>query len=220
MKDYKSIMTDIALRIRMFAGVGQCAAGRYDRDIFEHREYEKMEGVAKAFYTLANSFSKFSENLFAPMGAEREAVTGDYEMPSTPLDKMNLLLAQKNDENRYIIARQLTEMADILSHTAKDTYEIEELTQSLENRMYRALKAMNVKVAGVRVIRRAGQGIEVYANICAKKNNCILTKEIARGLSNVCKCHLVPGRESKMVIYRNYVKVNSKVQLIASLSLK
>ncbi len=212
MKDYKSVVAGIASRVRMAMGEGQLATGKYDREMFEHREYEKMEGVAKAFYTLANSFSKFSENLFAPldiqMGDGEESVVEEAKVPYTPLDKMNLLLAQKNDENRYMITRQLTEMADILSHTAKDTYGIEELTQTLENRLYRALKAMNVKVAGVRVIRRAGKGIEVYANICAKKNNCILTKEIARGLSSVCKCHLVPGRESKMVIYRNYVKVN------------
>lgn len=212
MKDNKSVMAYIVSRIKMMMGQGQLATGQYDRELFEHKEYERMEGVAKAFYTLANSFSKFSENLFAPVEEKAEDsweyTPEKFQTVCTPLDKMNLLLAQKNDENRYMIARQLTEMADILSHTAKDTYGIEELTQTLENRLYRALKAMNVKVAGVRVIRRAGQGMEVYANICAKKNNCILTKEIARGLSTVCKCHLVPGRESKMVIYRNYVKVN------------
>ena len=102
------------------------------------------------------------------------------------LQKVNAMWHYKFCENRLAIAGQLNEMAHIISDVAKDTYQVQELTMSLEEKVVQALKGMHIKVRGLEIIQRPEKGIEVYANICSKKNRCIMTKDVAMVIGNVC----------------------------------
>lgn len=123
------------------------------------------------------------------------------------MQKMNTMWHNKLCENRLAIAGQLNEMAHILSGVARDTYEIQEGSVSLEEKITKELKAMHIKVQGIDIIERSDKGIEIYASICSKRNRCIMTKDVASAISNVCGKKMVASKDSKVVVYKDFSPV-------------
>lgn len=183
-------------------------------EVFDYRykEREKMEGIAKAFKSLASTFTNLSENPVVSINPGFFDTTGSGMLMSSPSDfsvmqKMNTMWHNKLCENRLAIAGQLNEMAHILSGVAKDTYEIQEASVSLEEKIIKELKAMHIKVQGLDIIERSEKGLEVYANICSKKNRCVMTKDVAAAVSNVCGKKMIASKDSKVVVYKDYSPV-------------
>lgn len=185
-------------------------------EVFDYRykEREKMEGIAKAFKSLASTFTMLSENTVVSMNQNHgfsDAIAGGT-LISSPADfavmqKMNTMWHSKLCENRLAIAGQLNEMAHILSGVAKDTYEIQEGFASLEEKISKELKAMRIKVQGIDIIERSDKGVEIYANICSKRNRCIMTKDVAAAVSRACGKKMVASKDSKVVLYKDFCPV-------------
>lgn len=183
-------------------------------EVFDYRykEREKMEGIAKAFKSLASTFTNISDNgtmLMQPhMG---ESMAGGMALTSPAdfavMQKMNAMWHNKLCENRLAIAGQLNEMAHILSGVAKDTYEVQEASVSLEEKIIKELKTMHIRVQGLDIIERSDKGMEVYASISSKRDRCIMTKDVARAISNVCGKKMVASKDSKVVVYKDYSSV-------------
>lgn len=175
---------------------------------YKSKELEKMEGIAKAFKSLAVTFTNLSDgSVQSNMGigdisAGSISLTQNQDMAM--LQKVNAMWHYKFCENRLAIAGQLNEMAHIISDVAKDTYQVQELTMSLEEKVVQALKGMHIKVRGLEIIQRPEKGIEVYANICSKKNRCIMTKDVAMVIGNVCGKKMIASKDSKVVVYKEY----------------
>lgn len=178
---------------------------------YKNKELEKMEGIAKAFKSLAATFTNLSDNgMQGGMGigeisAGSISLTQNQDM--VMVQKINAMWYHKLCENRLAIAGQLNEMAHIISDVAKDTYQVQELTVTLEEKVVRALKGMHIKVRGLEIIERPEKGIEVYANICSKKNRCIMTKDVAMVIGSVCGKKMVASKDSKVVVYKEYSPV-------------
>lgn len=183
-------------------------------EVFDYRykEREKMEGIAKAFKSLASTFTNLSENTVVAMNSGFSDGMGGGALMSSPADfavmqKMNTMWHNKLCENRLAIAGQLNEMAHILSGVARDTYEIQEGSVSLEEKITKELKAMHIKVQGIDIIERSDKGMEIYASICSKRNRCIMTKDVASAISNVCGKKMVASKDSKVVVYKDFSPV-------------
>ncbi|MBQ2800044.1 MAG: SpoIIE family protein phosphatase [Lachnospiraceae bacterium] len=192
-------------------------------EVFDYRykEREKMEGIAKAFKSLASTFTTLSESTAVSMNhVFSDGMAGGMLM-SSPADfavmqKMNTMWHNKLCENRLAIAGQLNEMAHILSGVAKDAYEIQEGSVSLEERISKELKSMHIRVQGIDIIERPDKGMEVYASICSKRNRCIMTKDVAAAVSKVCGKKMIASRDSKVVVYKDF----SPVMLVEDVNFK
>ena len=172
---------------------------------YRYKDMEKMESVAKAFKSLAGTFRNLSDMPMNCMGGEVNAISTnmDYYM----LQKVNTMWSQKLCENRLAIAGQLNEMAHIISDVAKDTYQVQELTQTMEDKLKNKLKGMHIRVQGIEIIERPQRGLEVYAKIASKKNKCIMTKDVAALISEACGKKMVASKDSKVVVYKEYSPV-------------
>lgn len=178
---------------------------------YKNKEMEKMEGIAKAFKSLAATFTNLSDSSmqtmtgFGDMSAAGISIAQSKDVMM--VQKINTMWHNKLCENRLAIAGQLNEMAHIISDVAKDTYQVQELTVTMEEKVIRALKGMHIKIQGLEIIERPEKGIEVYANICSKKNKCIMTKDVAMVISSVCGKKMVASKDSKVVVYKEYSPV-------------
>lgn len=178
---------------------------------YKNKEMEKMEGIAKAFKSLAATFTNLSDSSmqgmpgFGDMSAAGISISQNKDMMM--VQKINTMWHNKLCENRLAIAGQLNEMAHIISDVAKDTYQVQELTVTMEEKVIKALKGMHIKIRGLEIIERPEKGIEVYANICSKKNKCIMTKDVAMVISSVCGKKMVASKDSKVVVYKEYSPV-------------
>lgn len=172
---------------------------------YRYKDMEKMEGVAKAFKSLASTFRNLSDMPTNYMTSEVNAISTNMDFYM--LQKINTMWSQKLYENRLAIAGQLNEMAHIISDVAKDTYQVQELTRTMEEKLRSKLKAMHIRVQGVEVIERPQRGLEVYARISSKKNKCIMTKDVATVISQVCGKKMVASKDSKVVVYKEYSPV-------------
>ena len=178
---------------------------------YKHKDLEKMEGIARAFKSLAATFTNLSDgNMQGGMGfgdVSAGAISLAQNQDNIMLQKVNAMWYHKLCENRLAIAGQLNEMAHIISDVAKDTYQVQELTLSLEEKVIKELKGMNIKVRNLEIIERPQKGIEVYANICSKKNRCIMTRDVAMVIGSVCGKKMVASKDSKVVVYKEYCPV-------------
>lgn len=178
---------------------------------YKHKDLEKMEGIARAFKSLAATFTNLSDgNMQGGMGfgdISAGAMSIAQNQDNIMLQKVNSMWHHKLCENRLAIAGQLNEMAHIISDVAKDTYQVQELTLSLEEKVIKELKGMHIKVRNLEIIERPQKGIEVYANICSKKNRCIMTRDVAMVIGSVCGKKMVASKDSKVVVYKEYSPV-------------
>lgn len=178
---------------------------------YKNKEMEKMEGIAKAFKSLAATFTNLSDSSmqgmpgFGDMSVAGISISQSKDMMM--VQKINTMWHNKLCENRLAIAGQLNEMAHIISDVAKDTYQVQELTVTMEEKVIKALKGMHIKIRGLEIIERPEKGMEVYANICSKKNKCIMTKDVAMVISSVCGKKMVASKDSKVVVYKEYSPV-------------
>ena len=183
-------------------------------EVFDYRykEREKMEGIAKAFKSLASTFTNISDNGAMMMSPNMGEIMAGGIALSSPNDfaviqKMNAMWHNKLCENRLAIAGQLNEMAHIISGVARDTYEVQEASVSLEEKIIKELKGMQVRVQGLDIIERSDKGLEVYASISSKRDRCIMTKDVAAVISSVCGKKMVASKDSKVVVYKDYSPV-------------
>lgn len=179
---------------------------------YRYKEREKMEGIAKAFKSLASTFTNLSENTVVSINPGFSDGGGGGMLMSSPSDfavmqKMNTMWHNKLCENRLAIAGQLNEMAHILYGVAKDTYEIQEGSVSLEEKIAKELKTMHIKVQGIDIIERSDKGMEIYASICSKRNRCVMTKDVAAVISKVCGKKMIASKDSKVVVYKDFSPV-------------
>lgn len=172
---------------------------------YRSKDMEKMEGVAKAFKSLASTFRNLSDMPTNYMTSEVNAISTNMDFYM--LQKINTMWSQKLYENRLAIAGQLNEMAHIISDVAKDTYQVQELTKTMEEKLRSKLKSMHIRVQGLEVIERPQRGLEVYARISSKKNKCVMTKDVAAAISQVCGKKMVASKDSKVVVYKEYSPV-------------
>lgn len=188
---------------------------------YHEKSRQRMEGIAEAFQNLANTFSNVSsyKSGYPPTTYYHSGglSPGDYPLGEEAvldarslengIERLNLMWHNRLMENRIAVAGQLSEMAQIMNGVAENTYGVHDISALLESEIKRKLREMHVAVKNITVLERQDKHIEIYAVMKSGRNKCILTKDIAQAISKMCNKTLVPSRETKTVIYKDYTKV-------------
>lgn len=122
--------------------------------------------------------------------------------------KLNLMWSNRLLENREAVAEQLYGTAAIMEAAASLTYEVRPVDAGLEKQMDIKLRMHGIIMREMWDVRRDADKLEIFITMrTARKGRCISTKEIAGVVSEVCSRRMVPDRDSRTIINREYSTV-------------
>lgn len=122
--------------------------------------------------------------------------------------KLNLMWSNRMLENREAVAEQLYGTAAIMEAAASMTYEVRPVEAGLEKQMDIKLRMHGIIMREMWDSRRDADRLELFITMrTARKGRCISTKEVAGIVSEVCSRKMVPDRDSRTIINREYSTV-------------
>ena len=121
---------------------------------------------------------------------------------------MNLMWSNRLLENRRAVAEQLYETAAIMESAADLTYEVRPVDAGLEKQMDVRLRMHGIILREMWDTKRDGDRLELFLTMrTARKGRCVSTREIAGVVSDVCSRRMLPDRDSRTIINREYSTV-------------
>ena len=122
--------------------------------------------------------------------------------------RVNLMWSNRLLENRRAVAEQLYETAAIMESAADLTYEVRPVDAGLEKQMYVRLRMHGIILREMWDTKRDGDRLELFLTMrTARKGRCVSTREIAGVVSDVCSRRMLPDRDSRTIINREYSTV-------------
>ena len=164
----------------------------------------------RRIYSLLNSIEEEGEQL----NTGRQEAFGEFCV--TPREflneldmafrqaKINLTWSNRLLENRAAVGEQLYETGLTLQHVADTIYDVEQLERSVLQELRLKLKFRGVFVKEVWISENDPERPEIFMNARTKKGRCVPTKEVAEVLSEACGRPIVPGKDSRMIVNKEY----------------
>lgn len=122
--------------------------------------------------------------------------------------KLNLMWGNRLLESREAVAEQLYETAGIIERAADSIYDISYIDPGLEKQINIKLRMHGVILKEVWGARCGVDRLELYVTMRTnRKGRCVPTREIASLLSDACSQKMVPERDSRSIINREFSTV-------------
>lgn len=121
--------------------------------------------------------------------------------------KLNLLWNNRLLENRSAVAEQLQETASIVQRISDSVYDVKNVEEELKEKIKMRLRLRFVLVKDVWVIQEEPGRHQIFLTIRTLKGRCVPTREIGTILSEVWGSQMVPAKDSRMIINRDYSTV-------------
>lgn len=150
---------------------------------------KKLLGYAETFRDLAKTYANDAEGKAdTKKGAE------------TMEDRQDMLCQRRLIENREILADHLSEVAQIMTHVAEESYQMIRLSHKKQKQIIQMLKSNGIAVQTICLIEHANHQMEVSMQMRACKNRHFETEEVAGILSVLLNRRLVPGKNSLLYL--------------------
>lgn len=103
-------------------------------------------------------------------------------------------------ENRLAVAEQLNEVARLIQRLSADVSDIRTVPTLMEEKIRKHFQKHHILVKQVWMLSKQDEKWRIFLTMRTRGGQCVTMKEIARQLSQVCGCRLVPSRESRAVL--------------------
>lgn len=111
-----------------------------------------------------------------------------------------LLYRNRLIENRLAIAEQLNEVARLIRKISGDVSEICTVPAAMEGKIRKQLQKHHILVKEIWMLPRKDEKWRLFLTMRTRGGQCITMREIAKHLSGICGCNMVPSRESRAVL--------------------
>lgn len=111
-----------------------------------------------------------------------------------------LLYRNRLIENRLAVAEQLNEVARLVQKLAGDVSDICTVPTAMEEKIKKQFQKQHVLVKQVWMLSKSDEKWRIFLTMRTRGGQCMTMKEVARQLSQVCGCRMVPSRESRAVL--------------------
>ncbi|MBS6195428.1 MAG: SpoIIE family protein phosphatase [Clostridiales bacterium] len=135
------------------------------------------------------------------IGECRQAVNFTGELQRIFFEaREELLYRNRLIENRLAVAEQLNEVARLIQRISGDVSDICTVPTAMEEKIRKQLQKQNIVVKQVWMLSKADEKWRIFLTIRARGGQCMTMREVARQLSQVCGCRMVPSKESRAVL--------------------
>ena len=111
-----------------------------------------------------------------------------------------LLYRNRLIENRLAVAEQLNEVARLIQKLSADVSDISTVPTLMEEKIRRHFQKQHIIVKQVWMLSKPDEKWRIFLTMRTRGGQCITMKEVARQLSQVCGCRMVPSRESRAIL--------------------
>lgn len=111
-----------------------------------------------------------------------------------------LLYRNRLIENRLAVAEQLNEVARLIQKLSGDVTDICTVPTAMEEKIRRHLQKEHIVVKQVWMLSKPDEKWRIFLTLRTRGGQCITMREVARQLSKVCGCSMVPSKESRAVL--------------------
>ncbi|NCC43749.1 MAG: stage II sporulation protein E [Clostridia bacterium] len=111
-----------------------------------------------------------------------------------------LLYRNRLIENRLAVAEQLNEVARLIKKLSADVSDICSVPTALEEKIRKHFQKHRIVVDQVWMLSNKDEKWRIFLTIRARGGQCITMREVARQISEVCGCSMVPARDSRAVL--------------------
>jgi len=149
---------------------------------------ESFRDIAKA-YLLEHDGKNIGELWKKETGTEED-----------PVEKQSIIYQQKITENREILAGHLTEMAQMMTQVAEESYHLIHISHKKQKQLIQILKAHGILVQTIYMVQQKNGCIEVSIMMKAYKSKHFEIDEIAGILSVLLNRRFVPDKNCVMYL--------------------
>ncbi|MGN1142460.1 MAG: SpoIIE family protein phosphatase [Oliverpabstia sp.] len=111
-----------------------------------------------------------------------------------------LLYRNRLIENRLAVAEQLNEVARLIQKLSADVSDISTVPTLMEEKIRRHFQKQHIIVKQVWMLSKPDEKWRIFLTMRTRGGQCVTMKEVARQLSHVCGCRMVPSRESRAIL--------------------
>lgn len=114
--------------------------------------------------------------------------------------KLNMSWYNRLIENREIIAKQLSETAEMMLYCSKGNKDITKQESLLIQQIRRRLATRYIQVKEISILETDQRRREIHITASSKRGICIPVKDIADEISDICQIGMVPALNSKTIL--------------------
>lgn len=116
------------------------------------------------------------------------------------LAREELLYRNQLIENRLAVAEQLNEVAHLIHQLAGEVTDLCDVPLEMEEKIKKHMQKQRIVVKQVWMLSKPDEKWRIFMTMRTRGGQCITMKEVAKHLSLVCGCHMVPSKESRTVL--------------------
>lgn len=121
--------------------------------------------------------------------------------------KEELIYRNRLIENRIAMAEQFQEVAQVIKNISGDVSDVCALAQEEEEKIRKHLQKQQIVIKQLWSLSKEDMRKRIFITMRMRSGQCTTTREIARQLSQVCGCTLVPARDSRAVLGNDWKSV-------------
>ena len=111
-----------------------------------------------------------------------------------------LLYRNRLIENRIAVAEQLQEVARTIQKISSDVSAVCTLPDEEEERIRKYMQKQKILVKQIWFLDRPDGKQRISLTMRTRGGQCLTMKEVAKHLSHICNCRMIPSRDSKAVL--------------------
>ncbi|MDD2972375.1 MAG: SpoIIE family protein phosphatase [Lachnospiraceae bacterium] len=151
----------------------------------------------KRLLDYADSFRDIAKTYMAQhgeLGITREEQRKKRETGDASIEKQNIVYQQKISENREILADHLTEMAELMTEVAEESFHLISMSHKKQKQIIQILKSHGILVQTIYMIQQKSGQIEVSIMMRSCKSRHFEIDDIAGVLSVLLNRRFIPDK--------------------------
>lgn len=150
---------------------------------------KRLMDYAESFRDIAKAYL-----LVHGKGNEEASQAREKGTAENSIEKQSIIYQQKITENREILADHLTEMAQMMTQVAEESYHLMSISHKKQKQIIQILKTHGILVQTIYMIQQKSGQMEVSIMMKAYKNRHFEVEEVAGILSVLLNRRFVPDR--------------------------
>ena len=185
----------------------QCPQREFCWEENYYRTYRRAYGMLHAIEEEGDEMNQGRQEAFLELCMNGTSFLASM-MESFRIAKLNLMWSNRLLENREAVAEQLYETASIMERAASTIYDVRHVDPGLEKQIDIKLRMHGILMRDIRGSGKDADRQELFITMRTnRKGRCVSTREVAAIISEVCSQRMVPDRDSRTIINRDYSTV-------------
>ena len=185
----------------------QCPQREFCWEENYYRTYRRAYGMLHAIEEEGDEMNQGRQEAFLELCMNGTSFLASM-MESFRIAKLNLMWSNRLLENREAVAEQLYETASIMERAASTICDVRHVDPGLEKQIDIKLRMHGILMRDIRGSGKDADRQELFITMRTnRKGRCVSTREVAAIISEVCSQRMVPDRDSRTIINRDYSTV-------------